>query len=172
MPRKTLPKMAVVRAADAFATTGEILIDIRPYGIEWPYPFVVNIALSIELYLKSYLTEDDLVPYFTKNDGTVIYQGFSKCLSKEHKLEKLYSQIPAKIKDCIEDEFNKSSLASRFSSFDEALEKFSNSFISARYPYEKTGFKFGCISDLMDISQFLKATIYKIGEIRDPDENS
>lgn len=166
MLRNSLPKIRVVRTADAFAKTGEILFDQTQQGTDLPYPFVVNVALSIELYLKSYLAEDDLIPFFEHKDGSTTYQGFTKCLTHEHKLSTLYSQIPAHIKAQIEAEFPGSDLSQRFQSFEDALTKFSNSFIEARYPYERGGFKGGCISDLMNISSFLKDTIYKIGEIR------
>jgi hypothetical protein len=166
MARNSLPKMHVVTTANAFAKTGEILLDQRPEGTDWPYPFVVNVALSIELYLKSYLAEDDLIPFLVHEDGSTTYQGFTKCLTREHSFKKLYSQIPAHIKTKIEAEFPGSLLAQSFPCFEDALNKFSNSFIEARYPYERGGFKGGCISDLMNISSFLKEAIYKIGEIR------
>ena len=166
MVRNSLPKIHVVTTADAFAKTGEILLDQRPEGTDWPYPFVVNVALSIELYLKSYLAEDDLIPFLVHEDGSITYQGFTKSLTREHNLRKLYSQIPAHIKAQIEAEFPGSHLSQSFPSFEDALNKFSNSFIEARYPYERGGFKGGCISDLMNISSFLKEAIYKIGEIR------
>lgn len=165
MARNALPKMYVVTTANAFARTGELLLEQRPDGIDWPYPFVVNVALSIELYLKSYLAEDDLVPFLVHEDGSTTYQGFTKCLTREHNFDKLYSKIPAYIKTEIETEFRASPLAQRFLSFEDALNKFSNSFIEARYPYEKGGFKGGCISDLMNISFFIKDAIYKIGEV-------
>lgn len=168
MRNNTLPKVSVVRTADAFARTGEILLDMRPEGIDWPYPFVVNVALSIELYLKSYLAEDDLVPYLIHDNGITTYQGFTKCLEREHKFDRLYLKIPAWIKSQIEAEFLSSHLSEHFPSFEKALEKFANSFVEARYPYEKGGFKGGCISDLMNISTFLKETIYKLGEQPNP----
>ncbi|MBK1889104.1 MULTISPECIES: hypothetical protein [unclassified Undibacterium] len=166
MARDFLPKMAVVTTANAFAETGKILFDTMPEGIEWPYPFVVNMALSIELYLKSYLAEDDLIPFLVHDDGSATYQGFTKCLTREHKFDVLYSKIPTHIKSKIEEEFPSSILGKSFPSFESALAKFANSFIEARYPYEKGGFKGGCISDLMNISTFLRKTIYKLGEFR------
>lgn len=167
MARDTLPKMYVVTTANAFAKTGEILLDMRPEGTDWPYPFVVNVALSIELYLKSYLAEDDFIPFLVHDDGSTTYQGFTKCLTREHRFDTLYSKIPVNIKKKIEAEFLGSSLSYSFTSFEDALAKFSNSFIEARYPYERGGFRGGCISDLMIISAFLKETIYKIGEFRE-----
>lgn len=164
MVHNILPKMYVVTTADAFAKIGEILLEQRPEGTDWPYPFVVNVALSIELYLKSYLAEDDFVPFFSHDDGSTTYQGFTKCLTHEHRFDKLYSKIPKDIKDKIENEFSGSRLTEKFSTFDEALVKFASSFVEARYPYERGGFKGGCISDLMCISTFLKETIYKLGE--------
>jgi hypothetical protein len=166
MARNSLPKMYVVTTANAFAKTGELLLEQRPEGTDWPYPFVVNVALSIELYLKSYLAEDDLIPFLVHEDGSTTYQGFTKCLTHEHRFDKLYSKIPAHIKSKIEAEFPSSLLAQSFPSFEDALSKFSNSFIEARYPYERSGFKGGCISDLMNISVFIKDAIYRIGEIR------
>lgn len=166
MTRDTLPKMYVVTTANAFAKTGEILLDMRPEGTEWPYPFVVNVALSIELYLKSYLAEDDLIPCLVHGDGSTTYQGFTKCLTREHRFDTLYSKIPINIKSQIEAEFSGNRLSHIFLSFEDALVKFSNSFIEARYPYERGGFRGGCISDLMNISIFLKETIYKLGEFR------
>ena len=166
MKLEVLPQMYVVRTADAFARTGEILLDMRPEGTDWPYPFVVNVALSIELYLKSYLVEDDFIPFLVHSDGSTTYQGFTKCLTREHKFDKLFSKIPTHIKSKIEAEFLDSPLAKSFPSFKDALKEFTNSFIEARYPYERSGFKRGCISDLMNISTFLKETIYKLGEFR------
>ena len=165
MFRKTLPKANVVATADAFAKTGEILLVQRPAGFEWPYPFVVNTALSIELYLKSFLADDDLVPCHTSDDGVIVYMGFTKCLSREHKLELLYKKIPEKIKALLEAEFCASELASSYSSLEDALTKFSNSFVEARYPYENGNFKGYCITDLVNISKFLKQAILRIGEL-------
>lgn len=165
MPRNSLPKMSVVRTADAFAKTGELLLNQMPEEVDWLYPFVVNTALSIELYLKSYISEDDLIPILTHADGSTTYQGFTKCLTHEHKLDKLYSKIPHHIKVKIEAEFPHSFLKEKFQSFEDALGKFSSTFVEARYPYERNGFKGGCISDLMEISNFIRKAIYKIGEV-------
>ncbi len=168
MFRKTLPKENVVATADAFAKTGELLLAQRPSGFEWPYPFVVNTALSIELYLKSFLAEDDLVPCHASEDGVIVYMGFTKCLSREHKLELIYEKIPEKIQALLEAEFFASELASSYSTLEEALTKFSNSFVDARYPYEKGNFKGYCITDLVNISKFLKEAIVRIGELSEP----
>ena len=165
MFRKTLPKADVVATADAFAKTGELLLAQRPAGFEWPHPFVVNTALSIELYLKSFLAEDDLVTCYTSDDGVIVYMGFTKCLSHEHKLELLYEKIPAKIKILLEAEFCAGELASSYSSLEEALTKFSNAFVEARYPYEERHSKGHCITDLVNISKFLKQAILRIGEV-------
>lgn len=171
MKRNSLPKLSVVTTANAFAKTGELLLVQRPEGTDWAYPFVVNVALSIELYLKSYLAEDDWIPLLKHEDGSTTYQGFTKCLTHEHKLDELYSKIPGFIKEKIEAQFPSSELAKSFSSFEDALSQFSSSFIKARYPYERNGFKGGCISDLMNISTFIKKAIYEIGEIRSYNES-
>ncbi|NDY92445.1 hypothetical protein [Ideonella livida] len=167
MARNSLPQMHVVTTANAFAKTGELLLEERPEGTDWLYPFVVNVALSIELYLKSYLAEEDLIPFLVHEDGSTTYQRFTKCIAHDHRFDKLYAKIPAHIKSKIESEFRGSLLKQKFPAFEDALNKFSNSFVEARYPYEKGGFKGGWISDLMNISVFLKNTIFKIGEIRD-----
>ncbi|MBV5336984.1 MAG: hypothetical protein J0653_03100, partial [Deltaproteobacteria bacterium] len=106
----SLPKAHVVATADAFAKTGEILLAQRPAGFDWSYPVVVNLALSIELYLKSFLAKDDLVPYYTSDDGLTVYMGFIKCLSHEHKLTHLYKQVPENIKILLEVGFDKCEL--------------------------------------------------------------
>lgn len=168
MFRKKIPKAHIVAAADAFAKTGEIILEQRPSGYDWPYPFIVNVALAIELYLKSYLAEDDLVPCHTSEDGLILYMGFIKCLSREHKFSHLYKQLPENIKVLLEAEFGCCELASRYASLEDALTQFSNVFVEARYPYEKGNSKVCCLTDLGNISKFLKLAILRIGEVNSP----
>lgn len=137
----------------------------RPTGFEWVYPFVANTTLSIELYLKSCIAEDDWIPCHTSEEGVTVYIHFTKCLSREHNLKDLYKRIPENIKSLLEAEFRNSELISSYPSLEKAFSTFSNSFVEARYPYEKGNFKGYCITDLVNLSKFLKGAISRFGEI-------
>lgn len=154
-----LPKAAVITAANDFAEAAQIIYDQMPSNC---YPLVVNATLSIELYLKAYLSkpanprEGALYPRFT-----FIEQSLHK-----HTLSELYKAIPPDIKKKIDDEFSRTDLSGKFGTLDLALVKIANSFIEARYPFEKNHHKGHPITDIMDICKFFKKTVPKLGDFR------
>ena len=152
------PKIRVVKVADAFLFSACKLFDNRSDVIDWFYPFYANLAFSIELYLKSYIVEDDLIPIYMS-----VNQIFLKPI-KKHKLEKIYQKIDDVVKKELNEKFSNSNLSEKFINLYNALSQFSNVFIEARYPFEKIGLKNGCVSDIFLIAQFMKGAIYEIGE--------
>ena len=117
MPQNIVPKRQVIDIANAFAETGELLAPAISSNAELSYPFVVNISFAIELYLKSYLMEDERIPLFDSPDNQ-IYQGFLKGKNFKHGLEEIYKEIPTQIKSLIELEFKESNLAESFSTLE------------------------------------------------------
>ncbi|MEH6711169.1 MAG: hypothetical protein V7733_08120 [Paraglaciecola polaris] len=158
----TLPKVRVVSAADAFLHTAKDLYELRLDGVNWVYPFGVNAGLAIELYLKSYIAEDDDIPALEFPDGSVIYQHHVKSKSKKHRLEQLFKCIPPNIQLDIEKKYKVNELSKKYVTLTLALERFSNIFVECRYPYEQGGFKGGCMTDLLSLTSFFKETIYAL----------
>lgn len=164
-----VPKMQVARLADSFLNSAKILIDNPPQDVGWVEPFLVNAALSLELYIKSYLAEDDSIPLFEFEDGGAIYQGFVKCRHKEHSLKKLYNLLDDSLREKFEAKFQSSSLAESFSSYSDVLEKYSCVFIEGRCSYEIQGFKGGRISDVLHAAIFFRECLYEFGQfVRTP----
>ncbi len=173
---ETLPKVRIVRVGDGFLFAACKLFENRSEGIDWSSPLIVNLALAIELYLKSYTAEDEedkengITLY---NMDTTVYPVYIKSKHRDHKLEKLYGNIDNVIKEELDKKFFDSHLSEKFADLNTALSAFSDVFAKARYPYEKDGLKSICISDLYSIANFLKEAIYGIGEfVKDKKTNA
>ncbi|WP_417511363.1 hypothetical protein [Methylophaga sp.] len=167
---QTFPKLRVVKIADSFLLSGQLLIKESVNDATLSYPAMVNLALSAELYLKSYIVEEGLIDVGSESGNTKRRDGFLSSSVSSHSLKKLYEKINETIKNDIDSVFSNNELSSEYSSLEEALERFSNAFINARYPYEKNSPVVFSTTRLEKIALFLKSTIDSLGEYRISDE--
>lgn len=118
-------------------------------------PIIVNLAFSIELFLKS-LNSKVIISLENDFDSIIpILKSRTQC-DKGHTLFKLFKNIDSKYKIEIIRKYN-----SKFENdFEDDLTQISNAFIDYRYTYEKDFISINLLA-LQNISLFLKEYIYE-----------
>lgn len=149
-----LPNNDIVSAANSFYIAAQILKSSKKTSIS--APFIVNAALSLELYLKSF----DSMLLFTEGmkikDHVYLYNDVSsKSNNKCHNPKVLYNAIPKDIKEDISNEYLQYNRT-----FSVDICEFENIFIEWRYPFENKA-KTVNINKLLDILETLKIIAIK-----------
>lgn len=121
----------------AFGESGKVLIDSESNNLF--VPGMINICLSVEIFLKSINASMTNLGYETEVKGTTVFQGRDETLKilpsgKGHTLSKLFDDLPKDIQ-------NEISHHARDEGYDgcvsKGLKKYDDVFVDWRYIYEK-----------------------------------
>ena len=114
------------------------------WNSDFLFPFVVNLSLACELYMKS-------IMIFTSKEGTFL---------KEHDLKKLFDELNADIQGVLQNNFEENG-----KSLSEFLERHKNHFIDFRYAFEKKD-KSLCVfsTDLGNFANCLRSYCSSLGK--------
>lgn len=127
-----------VEEAITFLKVAERLEDDEETIFGGIFPFVVNVALSCELFLKSIIMI---------NSNSV---SNSVKIIKEHKLTKLFCKLPKDDQIKIKDSFSKRMKCD----FDELIAEMNDTFVKWRYAYEQGNLKIN-ITGILTLAQVL-----------------
>ena len=118
----------------------------------------INAALAIEIYLKSFLSEEVRVSI-----GEHAYIGF-KSTERGHDLFTLYQKIPSNLQDLLCEQYKliKPNLA-----FPDLLKKHKDVFFHARYFHEKDALS-SVGNDIIFLAEDLREVVIKVAEIVHP----
>ncbi|MCE8052757.1 hypothetical protein HOP61_15805 [Halomonas daqingensis] len=133
----------------------------QSWSAEGPASLIVNGALSIELYLKSFNAQMVFKGEYEIEPGVVGYEDVvTEVLSKGHQPSELYRNLPKYTKDWLVHQFEKEhpgyDLGHWFSQFDGV-------FINWRYLYEGNVSRVP-VTDLLDLIAFLERRSQEIEE--------
>jgi hypothetical protein len=177
-----VPEQQIVHVAVQFLETAELLLTTRDVG--GPSALLVNSAFAIELYLKSlnsrwiyHLDEDVLededheLPTKLEDandleDG-MGYIATSKSKMRSHDLSELFAELP--MKDEISSRFLNHPLARKYSSIEQMLGVYAETFDHERYAFErKDAPPYGsrCVSEIVDLARFFREYVASVPTVR------
>lgn len=122
----------ILNLAEAYIDTAIMIYD-SDIRIETDAPFMVNAAFSMELFFKSMLSEQKLVPTERLSEKSVQLDWESSDTEHGHDLAKLFAKIPEKFKNELIEEFRRCHNDFDFLAF---LEQHKDDFIKWRYSFE------------------------------------
>ncbi len=122
-----IPNVSVATTADSYQEAAELIHSNSMSNGRLGRAACINAALSIEIYLKSFLAEVVLTPTGT---GMNLVTQKTK---KGHDLVQLYQQIPQEIRNRI---LSASHTLNEEIDFEKSLDKYKDYFFLARYSYE------------------------------------
>lgn len=127
-----------IEEANTFLKVAEILEKDEETIFGGIFPFVVNSALACELFLKS----------------IIMINSTSPIIIKEHKLNKLFDQLPISNQIQIKELFSKRMKRD----FDKLLLEMSDTFVKWRYAYEQNNIEIN-ITGILTLAQVLNEHI-------------
>ena len=148
-----IPDTRVWRAANEYQEVAELC---NQHGKIWGG--AINAALAIEIYLKSFLSEEVKVSI-----GDGLYQGFKKT-QRGHDLFSLYEKIPEHLQVLLCEQYE---LIRNNSNLPDLLKKNKDVFFQARYMYEQDSL--GSVgNDIIFLAKELRDTVFKVAELVHP----
>jgi len=134
----------------------EVAVLCNEHGKGWGG--AINAALAIEIYIKSFLSEEVLIS---------IGDGFSQSFKKSvngHDLFVLYEKIPLNLQELMCEQYL---LINSTRSFPDLLKKYKDVFFKGRYMYEKNAIK-SVGNDIIFFAKEVKDLVFNVAEIVHP----
>ncbi|WP_155833537.1 hypothetical protein [Halomonas sp. BC04] len=124
------------------------------WSTEGPAPLVVNGALAIELYLKSFNAQLVFKVGYEVEPGFVSYEDMvTEVLSKAHQPSKLYKDLPRKVQAWLQQEFAEERPGQDLGDW---LRQFDGAFVKWRYHYEGNASRVP-VTDLLHLLVFFES---------------
>jgi predicted transcriptional regulator len=150
-----IPDLRVWRTANEYQEVASLCNDHRKIWVG-----AVNAALAIEIYLKSFLSEEVLIPI----DGG-ISQSFKET-ERGHDLLTLYEKIPTDLQNELCRQY---ALINSNSPLPKLLDKHKDTFLHARYVYEKNDkLKKSIGNDIIFLAEELREVVLHVAEAVHP----
>lgn len=133
--KKEIPNPQVKGVADQFYDASELLWE-KPPGSGVLIPAIVNSVFSIELFLKSLISNSVIKDYTDDGDGGgggIVTAETEKAI---HKLSLLFDEVETDIAESLEREFKQSKLGNNYKNLKECLLEYDSTFVKVRYVYE------------------------------------
>ncbi|MDI5874830.1 hypothetical protein [Shewanella xiamenensis] len=162
------PSVHVYKIGVGFKRTAETLLNQSPKDFDWVCPFIANASLSIEIFLKSCLAEDEYSEFqfqLDDEDTTTCFQYLKsdvKDESKTHNLTDLFGKLSDKRKARIKGEYQKTDMYSKYPKIGSILNELNGLFEAARYGYSNPDLFPQNLSIIIDIAQFFEDVIPKL----------
>jgi hypothetical protein len=148
-----IPDLRVCRTADEYQ---EIALLCHEHKKAWGGS--INAALAIEIYLKSFLSEE--VKTLIGDD---IYQG-SKKTKTGHNLFELYNKIDSNLQSLLCEQYN---LINSNSDLPDLLKQYKDVFLKSRYIHEINAI-YGGGSDIIFLAKDLRDVVINVAKIVHP----
>lgn len=146
-----LPNINVCSVANEYQSAAALCYENKLY-----WPAAINAALAVEIYLKSFLSEEVLIPVY----GGLASQSFS-AKKRGHDLYDLYMKIEERTRKIIIE------INAEEYDIPGTLKKHRDIFMSARYSYEEQSPQ-AINGSIISFSGHMRNLVFEVGKITNP----